>query len=58
MGLLWSTASPESREAQAPALNRAVQLWVTTEPMNQENNAENVDAPVKNTVALVGVKHT
>jgi len=34
MGLLWSTTSPESGEAQAPALNHAVQLWATTEPEN------------------------
>lgn len=48
MGLLWSTASPESREAQAPALHRAEQLWVATEPANQGNNAENFETPVKN----------
>lgn len=50
MGLLWSTASPWSTEAQAAALSCAVQLWVATEPLNQGNKTKNFDAAVKTTV--------
>lgn len=50
MGLLWSTASPWSTEAQAVVPSGAVQLWVATEPVNQGNETENLDAAVKNTV--------
>lgn len=50
IGLLWSTASPWSTEAEAAVLSCAAQLWVATEPVNQGNEAENFDAAVKTTV--------
>lgn len=50
IGLLWSTASPWSTEAEAAVLSCAAQLWVATEPVNQGNEAENFDATVKTTV--------
>lgn len=50
MGLLWSTASPWSTEAQAAVLSCAVQFWAATEPGSQENESEKFDAAVKTTV--------
>lgn len=50
MRLRWSTASSESREAQASMLICAMQHWVTAEPMKQRNNAGNFYKPLKTTV--------